>query len=172
MSSGSVQVPRAPFRLSRSSHKTAPEMNAPIRKIAALVFVTFASGGLAACVGSFDPAMDARSPIAPRVQALVDANRVYPRWADFPRAAEPMPEPVVIAASVNTLRATSGALAGEVSRIDWQTTGDPAVFAAEVQARIDSVQVAPVTRETQAEIDEFVRLTRERGRAPPPIERR
>lgn len=147
-------------------------MNAPNRKIAAVVFAAVASGGLTACAGSFDPAMDARSPIAPRVQALVDANRDYPRWSDFPRAVEPMPEPVAIAAQVNTLRVTGGALAGEVSRIDWQTTGDPTVFASEVQARIDSVQVAPVTAETLAEIDEFVRRTRERGRAPPPIERR
>ena len=172
MSSGSVQAPRAPFRLSRSSHKTAPEMNASIRKIAALLFAAVASGGLTACAGSFDPAMDTRSPIASRVQALVDANREYPRWADFPRAVEPIPEPVAIAAQVNTLRVTGGTLAGEVSRIDWQTTEDPAAFAAAVQARIDSVQVAPVTQETQAEIDEFVRRTRERGRAPPPIERR
>ena len=79
----------------------------------------------------------------------------------------PMTEPVVRA-----VRDQDSFALLEVSRIDWQTTGDPAVFAAEVQARIDSVQVAPVTRETQAEIDEFVRLTRERGRAPPPIERR
>ncbi len=172
MSSGLVQAPRAPFRLSRSSHKTAPEMNASIRKIAALVFAAVVSGGLTACVGSFDPATDATSPIAPRVQALVDANRESPRWADFPRSLEPLPEPVAIAAEVNTLRVTGGALAGEVSRIDWQTTGDPAEFAAEVQARVDSVEVAPVTAETLAEIEEFVRRTRERGRAPPPVDRR
>ena len=172
MSSGLVQAPRAPFRLSRSSHKTAPEMNASIRKIAALVFAAVVSGGLTACVGSFDPATDATSPIAPRVQALVDANRESPRWADFPRSLEPLPEPVGSAAEVNTLRVTGGALAGEVSRIDWQTTGDPAEFAAEVQARVDSVEVAPVTAETLAEIEEFVRRTRERGRAPPPVDRR
>ena len=147
-------------------------MNAPIRKIAAVMFAAFASGGLAACVGSFDPAMDTRSPVAPRVQALVDANHEYPVWADFPRSVEPMPEPVEIAAQVSTLRVTGGALAGEVSRIDWQTTGDPAEFAAAVRARIDSVPVAPVTQETLAEIEAFVRRTRERGRAPPPIERR
>ncbi|WP_292124773.1 hypothetical protein [Brevundimonas sp.] len=131
-----------------------------------------ASGGLTACVGSFDPATDARSPVAPRVQAMVDANREYPRWAEFPRAVEPLPEPMAIAAQVNTLRITSGALAGEVSRIDWQTTQDPAAFAAEVQARIDAVPVAPVTAETLAEIEDFVRRTRERGRAPPPVDRR
>ena len=147
-------------------------MNASIRKIASALGAVIAGGGLAACAGSFDPATDARSPVAPRVQALVDANREYPSWADFPRSSEPLPEPVAIAAQVNTLRVTGGALAGEVSRIDWQTTGDPAEFAAAVQARIDSVPVAPVTAETLAEIEDFVRRTRERGRAPPPVDRR
>lgn len=147
-------------------------MNAPIRKIAAIMSALVASGGLTACAGAFDPATDARSPVAPRVQAMVDANREYPRWAEFPRAVEPLPEPMAIAAQVNTLRVTSGALAGEVSRIDWQTTQDPAAFAAEVQARVDSVPVDPVTAETLAEIEDFVRRTRERGRAPPPVDRR
>ena len=147
-------------------------MNASIRKIAAGLAAVVASGGLTACAGSFDPATDASSPIAPRVQALVDANREYPRWADFPRSTEPLPEPVAIAAQVHTLRVTGGALAGEVSRIDWQTTGDPTEFATGVQTRIDSVAVAPVTAETLAEIEEFVRRTRERGRAPPPVDRR
>lgn len=147
-------------------------MNASRRKIAAALSAAVASGGLTACVGSFDPATDATSPIAPRVQALVDANREYPRWADFARSVEPLPEPVAIASQVNTLRVTGGALAGEVSRIDWQTTGDPAEFAAGVQARVDSVEVAPVTAETLAEIEDFVRRTRERGRAPPPVDRR
>jgi len=131
-----------------------------------------ASGGLAACVASFEPATDARSPIAPRVQTLVEANREYPDWADFPRSLEPIPEPVAVAAQVNTLRVTGGALAGEVSRIDWRITEDPAVFAAGVRARIDSVPVAPVTAETLAEIEDFARRTRERGRAPPPVDRR
>lgn len=147
-------------------------MNAPIRKISAALSAVVLGGGLAACAGSFDPATDSESPVAPRVQALVEANREYPRWADFPRSVEPMPEPVAIVAQVNTLRATSGALAGEVSRIDWQITEDPATFAAAVQARVDAVPVAPVTQETQAEIEEFVRRTRDRGRAPPPVDRR
>lgn len=130
------------------------------------------TGGLTACAGALNAETDASSPVAPRVQALVDANRRYPRWADFPRVTEPVPEPVAIAAQVNTLRVTGGSLAGEVSRIDWQETGDPAVFAAEVQARLNAVPVAPVTAETQAEIEEFIRRTRERGRAPPPVDRR
>lgn len=147
-------------------------MNASIRKIAAVMSAIAVSGGLTACAGSFDPVTDARSPVAPRVQALVDAHRVYPSWTDFPKALEPLPEPVTIAAQVNTLRVTGGALAGEVSRIDWQITEDAAVFAAAVQARMDAVPVQPVTAETLAEIEDFVRRTRERGRAPPPVDRR
>jgi len=147
-------------------------MNAPIQKIAAMTAALLLTGGLSACAGLFDPATDASSPVAPRVQALVDANREYPRWADFPKVVEPLPAPVAIAAQVNTLRVTSGSLAGEVSRIDWQEAGDPTAFAAEVQARVNATPVAPVTAQTQAEMEEFVRRTRERGRAPPPVDRR
>ena len=147
-------------------------MNAPIRKFAAALTAAAAMAGLTACAGAFDPRTDASSPVAPRVQALVDANREYPRWADFPKSLEPEPAPVAIAAEVNTLRVTSGALAGEVSRIEWTLNEDPAAFAAAVQARVNAVQVAPVTQETAAEIEEFARRVRERGRAPPPIPRR
>jgi hypothetical protein len=151
---------------------TGPEMNAPIRKFAAALTAAVASAGLTACVGAFDPATDPTSPVAPRVQALVDAHREYPRWADFPRALESEPEPAAIAARVDTLRGASGALAGEVSRIDWLLNEDPAAFAAATQARVDAVQVAPVTQETAAEIEALARSLRERGRAPPPIPRR
>ena len=51
-------------------------------------------------------------------------------------------------------------------------TGDPVAWAQAVQARVDAVPVAPVTQNTAAEIVEFARQTRERGRAPPPIPRR
>lgn len=146
-------------------------MNAPIQKIAVITVTILLTGGVSACANAFNPATDATSPVAPRVQALVDANREYPRWADFPRS-EVLPEPVAIAAQVNTLRVSAGSLTGEVSRIDWQTTGDPEVFAADVQSRIDATPVAPVTAETQAEMDAFIRRTRERGRAPPPVDRR
>ncbi|KQY75565.1 hypothetical protein ASD25_11655 [Brevundimonas sp. Root1423] len=148
-------------------------MNAPIPKIAAMTAAVLLTGGLSACVTSaFDPETDATSPIAPRVQALVDANREYPQWADFPKSLEPLPAPVAIATQVNTLRVTNAGLAGEVSRIDWQETGDPAAYAAEVQARVNAVPVAPVTAETEAEMERFLARTRERGRAPPPVDRR
>ncbi|WP_298744420.1 hypothetical protein [uncultured Brevundimonas sp.] len=147
-------------------------MNAPILKFAAALTAAAAMAGLTACAGAFDPRTDPTSPVAPRVQALVDAHREYPRWADFPRSLEAEPEPAVIAARVATLDTAGGELADAAARIEWLTTGDPAAYAAAVQARVEAVQVAPVTAETAAEIEEFARSARERGRAPPPVDRR
>lgn len=129
--------------------------------------VLFTSG----CAARFDAAADASSPASARVEALVEANRAYPRWEDFPPAPVNPPQPAQIAAQVNTLRATSGALAGEVSRIDWDLT-DPAAFAAAVNARIDSSKVTPLTAQTQADIEVFAQRLRDRATAPPPIGRR
>lgn len=147
---------------------TGPDMNAhQAKKIAGLVL---ALAGTSGCAGAFNPTTEASSPIAPRVQALVDANREYPRWADFPRTSTDTPAPIEVAARVNTLRASAGALAGEASRIEW-TLGDTEAFAAETKARIDSQQIAPATAQTQADVDAFAAELRRRGTAPPPIDR-
>ena len=147
-------------------------MNAPIRKFAAALSVAAATAALGACAGALEAQTDPTSPVAPRVQALVDANREYPRWADFPRSLEPEPEPAVIAARVATLETTSGELAAAAARIEWLTDVDATTFAESVRARVEAVEVAPVTAETAAEIEAFARQARERGRAPPPIARR
>ena len=128
------------------------------------------AGSLAACAGSFNPETDASSPVAPRVQALVDANRVYPQWENFPRSSEPVPQPAQIAQQVNTLRATGGALAGEVSALQWQN-GDSAAFEREVAARVAATPVAPDTVWTAAEIEAYAQTLRNRAKAPPPISR-
>ena len=147
---------------------TGPDMNAyQAKNIAGLLL---AVAGTSGCAAAFDPTTDAASPIAPRVQALVDANRQYPRWADFPPTSTDTPQPLEVAARVNTLRASGGALAGETSRIEW-TLGDPAVFAAETKARIDAQQIAPATAQTQADVEAFAAELRRRGTAPPPIDR-
>ncbi|CAL1691701.1 hypothetical protein MMB232_01850 [Brevundimonas subvibrioides] len=140
------------------------------KKIVGLALASVSTAGVAGCAGAFDPTTDATSPIAPRVQALVDANREYPRWADFPKTATDTPRPIEVAARVNTLRASGGALAGEASRIEW-TLGDPVAFANEVNARVDAQAISPVTAETQAEVDAFAAELRRRGTAPPPIDR-
>ncbi len=146
-------------------------MNAPIRKFAALCAVVGVGLSVTACGTAFSPRTDETSPVAPRVQALVDANREYPRWEDFPRQSAVI-EPRALAAQVNTLRVSGGALAGEVARLQWTETGDPNAYAAETRARVNAVPVSPVTAETLAEIEAFARRTRDRGRAPPPIDRR
>lgn len=146
-------------------------MNALNRKNAALCLVLTGAGLLSACAGAFSSRTDAASPVAPQVQALVDANREYPRWEEFPRAT-PAPEPAQIALQVNTLKVRAGALEGEASRIDWQTTEDAEAFAAAVRARIAATPVDPASAETQAEIEARLRAARERGRAPPPVDRR
>ncbi len=149
----------------------APEMNArQAKKIVGSIVGLLGLAGVAGCAVAFDPATDAASPIAPRVQALVDANREYPRWADFPRSSEPLPEPVEVAAQVNALRSGSDSLQAEAARIEWTMT-DPATFSAEVNSRIDAQQIAPVTAETQAEVEAFAARTRQRGAAPPPVDR-
>jgi hypothetical protein len=151
---------------------TGREMNASIRKFAAVAVALGGGAALGGCVGAFDPAVDPRSPAAARVEALVAANREYPRWADFPRQSEPLPAPVEIAARVDALEGASGELAAAAARIEWQTTGDAAAYAEAARARVAAVEVDPVTAETASEIEDFARRARERGRAPPPIPRR
>ena len=103
-------------------------------------------------------------------KALVDANRVYPRWENFPPSPQNLPQPVELAARVNTLRATSGALAGEVERLEW-TLGDPVEFEREVNSRIDASRMSPITARTAAEIEAYAAALRARAKAPPPIPR-
>lgn len=152
---------------------TAPEMNVrALKKMSRPILIATAvvgGGLLSSCAGAFDPAVDASSPVAPRVLALVEANRTYPRWEDFPKAEAP-PEPVQVAARVNTLRATGGALAGEVQRLEW-TLGDPAVFQRDVAARIDATHASPESIQTTADIEARAAALRERAKAPPPIDR-
>ncbi len=149
----------------------APEMNArQAKKIAVSIVGLLGLATVGGCAGAFDPPTDATSPVAPRVQALVDANREYPRWADFPRSNDPLPQPVEVAAQVGALRSGSDSLAAEAARIEWTMT-DPAAFSAEVNSRIDQQQISPVTAETQAEVEAFAQRTRQRGTAPPPVDR-
>ena len=152
---------------------TDPEMNARVSKKMdrpVLVLAALAGGfGLTGCVGAFDPEVDAASPVAPRVVALVEANRTYPRWEDFPKAT-PVPEPVQVAARVNTLRATGGALAGEVERLEW-TLGDAEAFQREVAARIAATPVSPEAVQTTEDIEARAAALRARATPPPPIDR-
>ncbi len=147
---------------------TASEMNASLSK--KMFLCAALATGASGCAVAFDPVTDPTSPVAPRVQALVDANRVYPRWEDFPKAPVDLPAPVEVAARVNTLRVTGGALAGEVSRIEW-TLQDAEAFERDVAARVAASQPLPATARTAEEIEAFAQSLRDRGRAPPPVPR-
>lgn len=146
-------------------------MNALLLKksgLAAAAVVLLTAGG---CVGAFDPQTDVTSPLAPRVQQLVEANQRYPRWEDFPTSPTVLPEPVEIAGRVNALKIANVALAGEVARIDWTLTEDPAAFAASVSRRVDASSMAPATAQTAAEVEAFAAELRARAKAPPPVDR-
>ncbi len=134
------------------------------------VGLILAANALSGCAGMFDAETDAASPIAPRIQALVDANREYPRWADFPKAASTTPAPQEVASRVRSLATEANDLSDEAARIEW-TLGDPATLADEITARVDAQQIAPVTAETQAEVEAFAAEARRRAAAPPPIDR-
>lgn len=128
------------------------------------------SGLLGGCAGAFE-ADAGNSPIAAQVQTLVDANRTYPRWADFPKASTDTATPVEVAARVAALEAADTRLTGEVARIEWRL-GDPETFERGVRSRLAAVQVSPATQQTEAEIEAWAARLRERGKAPPPIPRR
>lgn len=134
----------------------------------AIAGLLLATGG---CVGSFDPQTDATSPLAPRIQELVDTHRDYPRWADFPAAPKDLPQPAQVAANVQALNAESGALANQVAKIDWTLTGDPATFAESIQRRFDPAKMAPIGAQTPEEVEAFAEALRRRAAAPPPIDR-
>jgi hypothetical protein len=82
-----------------------------------------------------------------------------------------VPAPVQVAQQVNTLRATGGALANEVSTLQWQN-GDPAALRARGRgpglrhARLARTPPAPPPR-----LDAYAQSLRDRAKAPPPIGR-
>ncbi|HBY44461.1 hypothetical protein [Brevundimonas sp.] len=126
---------------------------------------------LGGCVSAFEPKTDPTSPLAPRVQQLVDENRQYPRWADFPRSSSPLPAPAEVAANVGRLESRNAALTAETARIDWTLNTDPAAFVAQVNRRVDASQMSPQTLRTAEQIEAYAEELRQRAKAPPPIDR-
>jgi outer membrane murein-binding lipoprotein Lpp len=146
-------------------------MNALMSKkmilIAAVAIVTPLSG----CIGGSASKTEPVSPLAPRVQELVDTNRHYPRWEDFPAAPTDLPPVTQVASNVQRLQGDSATLTSEIARIDW-TLIDPEALAAETAAAVTSVPVSPDTARTQADIEAFAQSLRDRAKAPPALDRR
>ncbi|MCW0045068.1 hypothetical protein OIU13_00770 [Brevundimonas sp. BT-123] len=135
--------------------------------IAAAAITTPLSG----CLGASASRTEAVSPLAPRIQELVDANRRYPRWEDFPAAPTDLPPVTQVASNVRRLQGDSATLTSEIARIDW-TLGDAEALAAETRAAVNAVPVSPDAVRTQADIEAFAQSLRDRAKAPPPLDRR
>ncbi|GAA0768560.1 hypothetical protein GCM10009434_08080 [Brevundimonas olei] len=151
------------------------EMNALLLKktgwTAAWGMALSSAVALGGCVSAFEPKTDPTSPLAPRIQKLVDENRQYPRWADFPRTSTPLPAPAEIAAEVGRLESRNTALTAEMARIDWTLDSDPAAFVESITRRIDASQMSPQTLRTAEEVEAYAEELRQRAKAPPPIDR-
>ncbi|MEE2850135.1 MAG: hypothetical protein VX561_09740 [Pseudomonadota bacterium] len=135
--------------------------------IAAVAIATPLSG----CIGASASKTEAVSPLAPRIQELVDANRRYPRWEEFPAAPTDLPPVTQVASNVQRLQGDSATLTSEIARIDW-TLGDAEALAAETRAAVNAVPVSPDAVRTQADIEAFAQSLRDRAKAPPPLDRR
>ncbi len=142
------------------------EMNALLLKktgwTAAWGMALSSAVALGGCVSAFEPKTDPTSPLAPRIQKLVDENRQYPRWADFPRTSTPLPAPAEIAAEVGRLESRNTALTLD---------SDPAAFVESITRRIDASQMSPQTLRTAEEVEAYAEELRQRAKAPPPIDR-
>lgn len=146
-------------------------MNAPLSKKMILVAAVAATAALGACSSGLAAKTDFASPLAPRVQALVEANRRYPRWEDFPAAPTGLPDVRQVAGNAQRLQTDRAALNGEIAGIAW-TLDDAETLAAQIAAKVEAAPVSPAAARTQAEIEAFAQSLRDRAKAPPPIDRR
>jgi len=148
---------------------TGLKMNASATKILAISAVCAALGG---CSARFAAPTEGSSPLSDRVEALVDANRTYPRWADFPDAPTDVPDAAVVAGRVAGLDQTGQSLNRSVAAIDWTLPEDPDAWAGAVRSRVDDARMSVGTARTAAEVEAFARDLRERSEPPPPIDPR
>ncbi|WP_269219110.1 hypothetical protein [Brevundimonas vesicularis] len=146
-------------------------MNASHSKKMILIAAAAIATPLSGCIGASASKTEAVSPLAPRIQELVDANRRYPRWEDFPTAPTDLPPVTQVASNVQRLQGDSATLTSEIARIDW-TLGDAEALAAETRAAVNAVPVSPDAVRTQADIEAFAQSLRDRAKAPPPLDRR
>nr|UIP35171.1 hypothetical protein [Brevundimonas sp.] len=146
-------------------------MNASHSKKMILIAAAAIATPLSGCIGASASKTEAVSPLAPRIQELVDANRRYPRWEDFPAAPTGLPPVTQVASNVQRLQGDSATLTSEIARIDW-TLGDAEALAAETRAAVNAVPVSPDAVRTQADIEAFAQSLRDRAKAPPPLDRR
>ena len=136
---------------------------------AAVVGISLLGG---ACAAPFQTRTHPDSPLSARIQAMVDENREYPRWADFPAAPTDVPNAEVISTQVTALGRTGEALGQSAAAIEWTFTDDPDAYAASVRRRVEGARTSIDTARTAAQVEAFARSLRERSQPPPPIDPR
>jgi hypothetical protein len=150
---------------------TGPEMNARAMKKTGGPVVAAALIALGGCTTALDVAESADPEESARIAQIVELNRAYPRWEDFPQTGTDAP-------SVDQIRADVGALRSDAAALNAQTAAmptlmsDPTAFEAGVRERVMSVPISPDTQRTREQIDAFAQDLRDRARAPAPIPRR
>ena len=151
---------------------TVPEMNAQRTKKWTVVGLgPVLAAGSVGCATPDRVADPEVAPLSPRIVALVDENRRYPEWRNFPRQGTAAPDAAAVSVQVAALNTTSAATAADVAAIDW-TLDDPEGFARRIAEDIASRPIAPATLQTRGEVEAFAQGLRDRGRAPPPVPRR
>lgn len=150
---------------------TGPEMNATGGNFgkAASAAAAMALLALGGCV-SLSPQTDPASPAAARVDALVQANRGYPDWADFPGAPRPTPAPAQIGRQVAQLNASGGLATAEAAAINW-TLSDPEALGAALRAQLDAEYARPAALDAAARIEAIAEAMRRRVQPPPQLTR-
>lgn len=149
---------------------TGPEMNVRAWKKTGLLIVGAALVVPGGCKTALDTAESADPAETVRIAEIVNANRVYPRWEDFPRRGTDGLTLDQVRSEVAALRADGAALQARIAAMP--AVDDATGFESDVRARVEAVPVSPDTQRTREQIDDFARGLRERARAPAPIPRR
>lgn len=149
---------------------TGPEMNARGWKKTGGLLAALALTGLGGCRTALDGVPGADAAESARVAEIVDANRRYPEWRDFPRPGTDGPTPEQVRAEVGSLRAAGASLRAQAAATP--AIDDVSAFDRDVRARVDAVPVSPDAQRSREQIDAFARDLRARARAPAPIPRR
>jgi hypothetical protein len=156
---------------------TCDETNGDGRKImtlglrrSALAALAATAAGLSGCASMdpFEREVDPSSPAAAEVRRVVDAQREYPRWSEFPKAPQDVPQPAEFAVQVASLQQSQNALMADAARIEWYLTGDTSAWARVARSAIDPQYAQPAPPNAAAEAEAWARALRERA-VPPPV---
>ena len=145
-------------------------MNAYLVKFS-LRAIAVVAGCAAVTACATNPQTDPTSPLAPRIDQIVDEKRDYPRLEDFPAAPVNVPDAAYVRGAVVQLRQDKSVLGQQVASIDWTLTESAEEYLADIRARMARDQVAIPSASTPAEIEAFAESLRQRAKAPPPIDR-